>query len=123
MNAASKTKQSPFAYGELSVYDPVTNSAKFLLPEHPETDGPNAGNPMETPFVYIGSPLTGPGYGAQFPPPVDAQALLVFVTPNVPVCVCFLYNDIEEPPFPDGKTFGWKDAFGNIVSSNSDGIG
>lgn len=113
-----------FAYGEVSAYDPATHSAKFLLPQHPQTAaGSNQGQPMETGFIQLGSQYTGPGVGAQFPPPLNAQALIAFLDQNfeLPVSTCFMYNDVENPPFPDGKSRGWVDEKGNSFTTSQDG--
>lgn len=124
LRMSSQTTTVPLTvnWGELSVYDPQTHTGKFLLPEHVETHGVNSGNPMETPYIPIGSLIAGAGYGAQFPPPVGAQAVILWVGNAVPIAAVFTYNALETPPFPDGQTSGWKDAYGNAVKTNPSGV-
>jgi hypothetical protein len=119
LNSHSGTVQMLATYGELSVYDPATHSAKFLLPLHRD----NSNNPIETGFLQVGTFFNGPGYGAQFPPPVAAQAVILFIDAKkiVPVAAVFLMNDVETPPFTDGKSAGWQDAKGSKIRTTVDG--
>lgn len=117
--AAQGNQQLHVTFGELSAYDPVTGCGKFLLPLHRDAND----NPIETGFLQIGTPYAGPGYGAQFPPPLQAQALIVYVDLGriYPVAATFLSNDIDQPPFTDGKSAGWKDNKGTFVKTTQDG--
>jgi hypothetical protein len=115
---AGTTSEYGFEYGEVSVYDPAHNSAKFLLPNHPDT---TTGKPIETGWIRVGVAQTGPGYGVQFTPPVGAQAQLMSLPGGAFVCLGFTNNDVETPPYQDGKSSGWQDAKGNQVRSTVDG--
>ena len=108
-----------FEFGELTVYDPATHTAQFTLPMvRDEND-----DMQTTGFLPVGTFFTGPGYGAQFPPPQDAQALIAFVDHRGfnPVAALFLFNSVETPPYPDGHTWGWIDAKNNEVKTTKDG--
>lgn len=112
-------------FGELVAYDPQQHTAQFKLPMRLDADpkSPTYGQPIPTGWVQLGTPFNGPGYGAQFPPPAGAQALIIYLDQNheLPVAACFMFNDIELAPFPDGKTHGWKDAKGNAFTTTQDG--
>jgi len=107
-------------FGELSAYDPATNCGKFKLPLHrdPVTD-----LPIETGFIQLGTPFAGPKIGMQFPPVLDAQALVVYIDLGrvYPVAAVFMCNDVDTPPFTDGKSAGWLDGKGNFVKTTQDG--
>lgn len=113
-------RQLTVTYGELSTYDPVNHAGKFLLPLHRDqvTD-----LPIETGYAPIGTPFTGPGYGMQFPPPLGAQALVLFADGDMilPIAAVLLFTAVEHPPFVDGKSHGWKDAKSNAVKTTDDG--
>jgi hypothetical protein len=113
-------RQLTVTYGELSTYDPVNHAGKFLLPLHRDelTD-----LPIETGYAPIGTLFTGPGFGVQFPPPLGAQALVLFADGDMilPVAAVLLFTAVEHPPFVDGKTHGWKDAKGNAIKTTDDG--
>lgn len=112
-------------YGELVAYDPQQHAAQFVLPMRLDTDknSPNYGQPIPTGWVQLGTPFNGPGYGAQFPPPAGAQALIIYIDQNqeLPIAACFVFNDVELAPFPDGKSTGWKDAKGSSFTTTQDG--
>lgn len=107
-------------YGELSTYDPTLHAGKFLLPLHRDQ---TTDQPIETGYAPIGTMFTGINAGMQFPPPLGAQAMLIFLDGDMhlPVAAVLLANAVEYPPFPDGKTRGWKDAKGNVVKTTDDG--
>jgi hypothetical protein len=67
--------------------------------------------------------FSGPGYGQQFQPPVGAQALIIFVDIGrmLPIAAVFLFNDVETPPFTDGKSNGWLDSNSQFVKTTKDG--
>lgn len=120
-NAGDKPIQMTF--GELTAYDPTTHAGKFDLVLYPDSRDTSGMTPMETGWVQIATPYNGPAYGAQFPPPDRAQALVFFVDGAgvLPVGALFLFNDIEQAPFPDGKTAGWKDKKGSALKTTEDG--
>jgi hypothetical protein len=105
--------------GELTAYDATRHLGKFTLPLFPD----KGGNPIETGWVQIGTPQNGPGYGAQFVPPQNGQAVLFFIDMHniLPLGAIFLFNDVETPPFTDGKTNGWKDKNGSSHTTTDDG--
>lgn len=107
-------------YGELSAYDPTLHAGKFLVVLHRDQ---NTDVPIETGYMPLGTMFTGVNAGEQFPPIIGAQALVIFVDGNVdlPVGAVFLSNAVEYPPFPDGKTRGWKDAKANVIKTTDDG--
>lgn len=107
-----------FELGELTDYDPATHTAKFTLPMAVDENDTE----VETGYIPIGTFATGPAYGSQFPPDVGQQALIIFADSKgfTPIGAFFLFNEVETPPFPDGKTSGWKDKTGSVVSSNED---
>jgi hypothetical protein len=107
-------------YGELSAYDPKLHQAKFEMPMVLDEND----QAQETGWLPLGTVFAGPSYGMQFPiPDVGVQALIVFVDHQgfSPVCAVLMYNQVDPPPFPDGKTFGWKDKLGNQVITTVDG--
>src|SRR5579863_8118391 len=112
-------RQLTVTYGELSTYDPTNHAGKFLLPLHRDQ---TTDQPIETGYCPIGTLFTGPGYGMQFPPPLGAQAIVIFLDGDMilPVAAVLLFTAVEYPPFVDGKSHGWKDAKGNIVKTTDD---
>lgn len=123
-HANSGPKSLTCTYGELSAYDPVTHTGKFKLPMYPDTSNDPSGNTLvETGFIQIATLANGPGYGAQFVPPQDGQALIFFADMNniMPVGALFLFNDMEQAPFPDGKTNGFMDKNGSSHTTTDDG--
>jgi hypothetical protein len=111
--------QMKFELGELTDYDPATNRGKFTLPMvRDATD-----TEQETGFLPIGTLFTGVAYGMQFPPAVGNQAVILFLdhAGSVPIAAIFLNNDMETPPFPDGKSMGWLDTQGNTFKTTVDG--
>jgi hypothetical protein len=117
---AARDNQLSVTYGELSAYDPTNHAAKFLLPNHRDATD----TPIETGYLQLGTLFTGPAYGLQFPPVLGAQALIIYVDAEriLPVAAVLLYNAVEHPPFPDGKTRGWLDAKSNAVKTTDDGV-
>lgn len=109
----------PLTIGELSEYDPSRHYAKFTLPLIRDAGG----NEAETGFLPLGSIATGNGWGFQGPPEQGHQAVIAFLDAAglVPVVLCFLPNEIEVPPFPDGKSFGWQDKHGGYSVTTEDG--
>ena len=108
-----------FEFGELTLYDPATHTAQFLLPMvRDEND-----EMQTTGFLPVGTFFSGPNYGAQFPPPQDAQALIAYVDHRGfnPVAALFLYNSVETPPYPSGNTWGWKDPQKSEIKTTKDG--
>jgi hypothetical protein len=120
--------QTKFEYGELSEFDPKTYTGKFILPMvlGPDPNGGAGANntPQETGFIPIGSLFTGPGYGLQFIPDSNAQAVVLFMDHQgfSPVAAIFMFNTVEVPPFPDGKTNGWMDKIKNQIKTTVDGL-
>jgi hypothetical protein len=116
-NSAPKSLSCTF--GELTAYDPATHTAKFQLPMFPD----NSGTPIETGWVQLATLQNGPGYGAQFVPPQGGQAIIFFMDHGniLPVGALFLFNDIEHPPFTDGKTNGYIDQHGSGHTTTDDG--
>lgn len=105
-------KQLQVAFGEMTAYDPTRHMAKFELPMHPDD---LSGDPITTEFIPIGTPFSGVGYGMQFTPPMAAQAIIIYIDAErvLPICGFFLYNDIEQPPWPKGDFSGIVDQYGN----------
>ncbi len=117
--AYGKDPQLSCTFGELTVYDPITNTGKFLLVVHPDADTlqPYEIGPLQCPALFTGAN----GAGAQFPPAVGDQALLVYIDleRQYPIVVSWLNNDYEPPPFPNGTTYGWSDPSGNQITTST----
>lgn len=122
MMAAAAFQNTPLRaeYGELDQYDPTLHQGRFVLPMVLDDND----EPSLTGWLPIGSTFVGTGYGMQFPPPDEGmQALIVYVDHQgfSPVAAILMYNSIDTPPFPDGRTFGWKDKQGNKITTTLDG--
>lgn len=123
----ARNTQNPqllFTYGELETYFPDTHAGIFRLPGHPESADPSGQTPSRTGAIPIGTFFGGPKIGAQFPPPPDAQALLIYIDTErvMPICAVFLFNAaVDNPPYPDGKTWGFKDRLGSEVKITDGG--
>jgi hypothetical protein len=110
---------SRFEWGELVTYYPDLHEGVFELPSHPDDI---TGEPITVGPIPIGTHFTGPGYGAQFPPPIGAQGLLAYMDEEgvYPVVVSMHFNEVETPPFPDGRSWGHVDPAGNSVATSLD---
>lgn len=111
--------QVKMEYGELTAYDPATYTAEFELPMVLDEND----NPQHTGFIPIGTMLAGTSFGMQFTPVEGMQALILFMDHRgfSPVAAVFLANQVNPPPFPDGKTQGWLDSQGSSITTTIDG--
>lgn len=84
--------------GLVSSYDPDNYCAKVrLMPED-----------VETGWLPIGTLWAGPEWGLFVPPPIDAQALVLFVEadPEASIIVCLLWSDEARPlSVPSGEAW------------------
>lgn len=122
MMSAASFQNTPLRaeYGELATYDPTLHQGQFLLPMVLDEND----QASMTSWLPIGTVFAGINYGMQFPPPdLGMQALIVFVDHQgfSPVAAILMYNTVDIPPFPDGKSMGWKDKQGNSVTTTLDG--
>jgi hypothetical protein len=121
MGAGAPPKSLSVTYGELEAYYPDVHEATFSLPLHPDDV---TGEPVTIGPIPIGTFHTGVGggYGAQFPPPVGAQAMIIFLdqTHELPFCAVMTFNEVDTPPWPDGRTGGFKDAQGSSIATSQD---
>jgi hypothetical protein len=121
MAASGIGVQQSFAFGELAAYNPVNHTGQFNLPGHPD---PITGQPTVTGFIQLGTPYVGTdGSGAQFPPKIGAQAIIMFLDTRqeFPIFSQWYFNSVELPPFPNGSTAGWVDPKGSSVTTTADG--
>ena len=119
--ASGISTQQGFAYGELVAYNPSSHTGQFVLPAHPD---PVTGEPTSTGFIQLGTPHVGDnGSGAQFPPKIGAQAIIMFIDERrqFPVFSQWYFNKVDPAPFPAGGQWGWTDPNGSTVSTTNDG--
>lgn len=119
---STQNPQLHITYGELETYYSDTHSGIFRLVSHPDS---LSGQPLRVGPIPIGTFYAGAGYGAQFPPPPDAQAILIYIDAErtLPVCGMFLFNPtVDVPPYPDGKTAGIKDRHGSELKLTDGGV-
>lgn len=124
-NTANLSPNIMLTMGELTAYDPATHTAKFNLVLFPDlVADPTGATYVETSFLPLATPMTGPGYGAQFTPCIGGQALVFLAggQSQLPIAALFLFNNVETPPFPSGEqTGGWQDASGASHTTTKSG--
>jgi hypothetical protein len=118
----------PFIYGHIANYDPAAHKVRCIVPSMQDEEG----NPLLSPWMPIGSPWAGAGYGIQIVymggatiqnPTAGEQVMIGRFDQGwgVTAAPCMFFNNSHRPPatnLPEGAPAA---APGDIFISNPSG--